>query len=157
MRLAVAATLAVLTLAACGESESPSHAEVHNEGTPAAAVLERTPSPAGAKVWLIEPVDGAVLKNPITVKFGTEGMLVAPAGSEEANSGHHHLLIDTELEDYNAPVPADDTHRHFGKAQTEATIELAPGQHKLQAIFADKNHIPHEPPVQSEVVTITVE
>jgi hypothetical protein len=106
---------------------------------------------------LIEPKDGAVVKNPITVKFGVEGMKVVPAGTDEPDSGHHHLLIDTKLTDYDAPIPADDQHKHYGKGQTEATIELSPGKHTLQDVFADKNHVPHEPPVQSDVITITVE
>ncbi len=73
------------------------------------------------------------------------------------NSGCHHVLIDTKLEDYTSPIPADDTHVHFGKGQTEAALDLKPGKHTLQLILADQNHIPHDPPVQSEVVTITVQ
>ncbi len=147
MRRAIAAILLVLSLAACGDS-----------GTPASDASGRTPSPTGAKVFIIEPVNGATVKNPVTVKFGVEGMEVVPAGTDKPNSGHHHLLIDTELEDGNAPIPADATnHIHYGKAQTEAQIELSPGKHTLQDVFADKNHIPHDPPVQSDAITITVE
>jgi hypothetical protein len=151
---AFAATLLVLSLAACGDNSAPSHDEKH---APAADASGRTPSPPGAKVFLIEPKDGATVKNPITVKFGVEGMKVVPAGTDEPDSGHHHLLIDTKLEDYNAPIPADANHIHYGKAQTEAEITLSPGKHTLQDVFADKNHIPHDPPVQSDVITITVE
>lgn len=157
MRPILIATLVVLSLAACGDNSTPSQDGSHKEGAPAADATARTPSPSGAKVWLIEPKDGAVVKNPITVKFGVEGMKVIPAGTDEPNSGHHHLLVDTKLDDYGAPIPADDKHKHFGKAQTETTIELSPGKHTLQDVFADKNHTPHEPPVQSEVITITVE
>ena len=159
MRLSLAVTLLALSLAACGESSAPSQEShnAHKEGTPSTEAIPRTPSPAGAKVWLIEPKDGAVVKNPITLKFGVEGMHVAPAGSDEPDSGHHHLLIDTTLTDPDAPIPADDKHKHFGKGQTEATIELPAGKHTLQDIFADKNHIPFEPSVQSAPITITVE
>jgi hypothetical protein len=160
MRRAFVATLFALSLAACGDSSTPKTEaphEAHKEGSPSAEAIPRTPSPAGAKAWLIEPIDGATVKSPFTVKFGVEGMKVAPAGSDEPDSGHHHLLIDTKLEDYDAPIPADDKHRHFGKGQTEATIELPPGKHTLQDVFADKNHIPFEPSVQSEPITITVE
>ena len=115
-----------------------------------------TPSPAGAKVTILEPASGAEVTSPVTVKFGIEGMEVAPAGTEKANSGHHHVLVDTKLADYSAPIPADDNHKHFGKGQTEAALELKPGKHTLQLILADYNHIPHSPPVQSEVITITV-
>jgi hypothetical protein len=157
MRRAFVATLMVLSLAACGDSSTPSNDHVHKEGAPAADASGRSPSPPGAKVWIIEPKDGATVKNPITVQFGVEGMKLVPAGTDEPDSGHHHLLIDTKIEDYNAPIPAEAQHVHYGKAQTEGTIELSPGKHTLQDVFADKNHIPHEPPVQSDVVTITVE
>jgi Domain of unknown function (DUF4399) len=115
-----------------------------------------TPSPAGAKVFIIEPKDGAVVSSPVTVKFGIEGMEVAPAGSETPNSGHHHLIIDTEFDNTGDAIPADDNHKHFGKGQTETTVELKQGVHSLQLVLGDKNHIPHVPPVTSEVVNITV-
>ncbi len=153
MRRALAATLIVLSLAACGDNGAPSK----DKAAPAPEASARTPSPAGAKVMLLEPKDGAVVKSPVTVKFGADGMEVVPAGTDKPNSGHHHLLIDTKLDDYTAPIPADATHIHYGKAQTEAQIELPPGKHTLQDLFADKNHIPHDPPVESGVITITVE
>ncbi len=118
--------------------------------------IAQTAAPEGAKVYFIEPADGAVVSGPVTVRFGLSGMGVAPAGVEKAKTGHHHLLIDTKLEDYTAPVPADDNHKHFGGGQTETTIELAPGKHTLQLLLGDHNHIPHKSPVESEVITITV-
>jgi hypothetical protein len=125
---------------------------------PLAAMAEsaRTPSAAGAKVFIIEPKDGATVASPVNVKFGIEGMDIAPAGSDKPNSGHHHLLIDTTVTDFTEAVPKDENHVHFGKGQTEATVELKPGKHTLQLLLADKNHIPHDPPVQSDVITITV-
>jgi hypothetical protein len=157
MRLALVATLMVLSLAACGDSSTPSHGDAHKEGAPATDAGDRSPSLPAAKVWISEPKDGATVKNPITVKFGVEGMNLVPAGTDEPDSGHHHLLIVTKIEDYDAPIPADSQHIHYGKAQTEGTIELSPGKHTLQDVFADKNHNAHEPPVQSDVITITVE
>lgn len=139
MKAALAIGLTALILTGCGPS-GPS----------------RTPSASGAKVFIIEPKEGAELASPVTVKFGVEGMELAPAGTEKTNSGHHHVLIDTKLADPTSPIPADDNHKHFGKAQTEAPIELKPGKHTLQLILADHNHIPHDPVVQSEVITITV-
>jgi hypothetical protein len=118
---------------------------------------ERTPSPAGAEVYIISPKDGATVKSPVTVVFGLKGMGVAPAGVKFENTGHHHLLIDTDApKDLNAPLPTSDQVKHFGKGQTETSIELPPGKHTLQLVLGDQNHTPHNPPVESKKITITV-
>jgi hypothetical protein len=118
----------------------------------------RTPAPEGAEVYIISPADGDVVSSPVTVRFGLKGMGVAPAGVDKANTGHHHLLIDlSELPASDKPLPADAQHRHFGGGQTETTAELSPGKHTLQMIMGDMNHFPHDPPVISEKITITVE
>jgi hypothetical protein len=118
---------------------------------------ERTPSPAGAEVYIISPKDGASVKSPFTVVFGLKGMGVAPAGVKFENSGHHHLLIDTAVPaDLSMPLATTDQIRHFGKGQTEASIELPPGKHTLQLVLGDQNHTPHNPPVESKKITITV-
>jgi hypothetical protein len=125
---------------------------------PAAAYADSagTPSPAGAKVMILEPKNGAEVASPVAVKFGIEGMEVAPAGTDKPNAGHHHLIIDGKVDDMKAAIPADDAHKHFGKGQTEASVELKPGKHTLQLVLGDMNHVPHNPPVVSEVITITV-
>jgi hypothetical protein len=118
---------------------------------------ERTPSPAGAEAYIISPKDGATVKSPVTVVFGLKGMGVAPAGVKFENSGHHHLLIDTAVpSDLNAPLPTSDQVKHFGKGQTETSIELAPGKHTLQLVLGDEKHTPHNPPVESKKITSTV-
>jgi len=128
--------------------------------TLAAPVMAETPrkaAPAGAAVYFIEPANGATVSGPVNVRFGLKGMGVAPAGVDVADTGHHHLLVDvTELPGLDAPLPATDNIRHFGKGQTETQITLPPGQHSLQLLLGDKNHIPHQPPVLSEKITITV-
>jgi hypothetical protein len=117
-----------------------------------------TPSPNGAKVYFINLKDGQEVTSPFLVQFGLSGMGVAPAGVEKPNTGHHHLLIDTTLsgDALKQPIPMDDTHRHFGNGQTEAMITLPPGPHKLQLVLGDWSHIPHTPPVMSDVITVTV-
>jgi Domain of unknown function (DUF4399) len=116
----------------------------------------RSPSPAAAKVYFIEPKNGAEISGPVTVKMGLAGMGVAPAGVEKKDTGHHHILVNQKVEDGMAPLPADDKHRHFGLGQTETAITLPAGKHTLQLVLGDHNHIPHNPPVMSEVITITV-
>ena len=119
---------------------------------------DRTPSPAGAEVYFVGLKDGARVKNPVTLHFGLKGMGVAPAGIKFDNTGHHHLYIDTDLpSDLSQPVPAvENKVVHFGKGQTEVTLTLAPGKHTLQLMLADYMHIPHNPPVVSRKITITV-
>lgn len=118
---------------------------------------ERTPSPKGAQVFIISPKSGETVTSPVTVKFGIKGMTLAPAGTKQENSGHHHLLIDSDPPaDLGQPLPATDKIVHFGKAQTETTLTLPPGTHTLQLLLGDHNHIPHNPPVLSKKITITV-
>ena len=126
-------------------------------GAAMAADLPRSPAPKDAELYFISPQDGATVKSPVTVRFGLRGMGVAPAGVAIENTGHHHLLIDAELPPQNLPVPADANHVHFGKGQTEASVTLAPGRHRLQLLLGDHLHIPHDPPVASKSITITVE
>jgi hypothetical protein len=90
------------------------------------------------------------------VQFGLKGMGVAPAGIEKEKTGHHHLLVNTALPAMDLNIPADDKHRHFGGGQTEAELTLPAGQHTLQLLLADQNHIPHNPPVMSKQIKITV-
>ena len=119
---------------------------------------ERTPSPPGAEVYIISPKNGATVSNPVRVQFGLKGMGIAPAGIKVDNTGHHHLLIDTDPPaDLSAPLPATDKIVHFGKGQTETTLTLPPGKHTLQLLLADMNHVPHQPPVISRKITITVQ
>ncbi|PIQ37434.1 MAG: rod shape-determining protein RodA [Lysobacterales bacterium CG17_big_fil_post_rev_8_21_14_2_50_64_11] len=118
--------------------------------------LPRSAAPAAAEVYFIAPLDGATVGSEVLVQFGLKGMGVAPAGTALANTGHHHLLIDTGLPALDQPVPADAQHVHFGKGQTETTITLSPGTHTLQLLLADQNHIPHVPAVVSKAITITV-
>src|ERR1700756_4395849 len=122
-----------------------------------ALAQERTPSAAGAEVYIISPKNGAVVHSPVLVQFGLKGMGIAPAGVKFDNTGHHHLLIDTEPPaDQSVPLPATDKIAHFGKGQAEASVTLPPGKHTLQLLFADLNHIPHSPPLMSKKITITV-
>ena len=117
----------------------------------------RSPSPAGVVLYIISPADGDTIQGPITIRFGLSKMGVAPAGIQAANTGHHHLLIDTSVPTLDKPIPNDANHRHFGKGQTETSLELTPGNHTLQLLLGDFTHIPHDPPVLSKQITITVE
>ncbi|CTQ56553.1 hypothetical protein LP7551_05113 [Roseibium album] len=117
-----------------------------------------TPAPEGAKVYFINLKDGDTVQSPVSIQFGLAGMGVAPAGTEKEHTGHHHVIIDETLagDELNESIPADDNHKHFGGGQTETSIELSPGQHTLQLVLGDWSHIPHDPPVMSEQITITV-
>ena len=122
------------------------------------ALAGETPSPEGAKVYFVNLKDGQTVSNPVTVVFGLSGMGVAPAGTEKAKTGHHHLIINETIEgeELDEPLPADEQHVHFGGGQTEVSIELPAGTHTLQLVLGDQNHIPHNPPVMSERIKVTV-
>src|SRR3979409_1783216 len=115
-----------------------------------------TPSGQGAEVYFIDLKDGANVPAKLKLFFGLRNMGVAPAGSDRENSGHHHLLVDTELPPLNQPIPNDFNHLHFGTGQTEAEITLKPGEHTLQLLMGDKDHIPHTPPVMSQRIKVRV-
>jgi len=129
------------------------------------AFAQGTEAPADASLYFIGLEDGDTVSSPVTVRFGLSGMGVAPAGTEKEMTGHHHLLIDRpplgqgEMgeEELTSSLPSDENHRHFGGGQTETSVELQPGEHTLQLVLGDANHVPHNPPVTSDQITVTVE
>lgn len=123
---------------------------------PAPAVVPVAPVPAGAKVMFVEPKDGAKVKSPVKLVFGVEGMTVKPAGEIAPDTGHHHVIVGPSGTPTGEIVPADETHIHFGKGQTEAELPLPPGEHKLTLQFADGNHASYGPAL-SQTITVTVE
>ncbi len=123
--------------------------------TATAADMPRTASPAGATAYIVSPANGATVSSPVTVVFGLKGMGVAPAGTDVANTGHHHLLVDMDVpKDLSKPLGPDV--KHFGGGQTQVDLDLTPGKHTLQLLLGDKAHVPLQPPVVSEKITITV-
>lgn len=117
-----------------------------------------TPAPKNAWLYIGWPNNGEVIAagKPFRVWFGLRNMGVAPKGVSFPNTGHHHLLIDTDLPPANEVIPNDRNHLHFGAGETETQIELPPGKHTLQLIMGDDKHIPHNPPIVSRKITITV-
>lgn len=169
----LASIVAALTLVGCGHRMHQDHAGMHHgpmnpnaaatapaKVTTSTAVLssgyKKVESPATAKLYFVNLGNGATVSSPVKVVFGLSGMGVAPAGIEKAGTGHHHLLVNVNEWDANAPLPANDNFRHFGAGQTEVSLDLKPGQHTLQMVLGDQNHIPHHPVVMSERITITV-
>ncbi len=156
--------LGLIALAACGREDAgtPTPQEATAEATDnipteVPSSLPQSASPEGARLFFITPADGDTVANPVRVEFGLEGMSVVAAGVDEENAGHHHLLVDTGLPDLSLPIPADASHIHFGDASTSTELTLAPGEHTLQLLLGNHLHIPHDPPVMSEPITITVE
>ena len=122
-----------------------------------ANLFVRTPAAEDAEVYFIAPADGETVTNPILVEFGLRNMNVAPVWINEKNTGHHHLIIDADLPNLNLPIPMEERYIHFRQGETETEVSLSPGQHTLQLLMADSSHLPHDPPVFSEQITITVE
>ncbi len=131
--------------------------QVIEEAATDAIVLPRMASPEGASVFFISPADGDTVSNPVFVEFGLQGMAVVKAGDEQPESGHHHLIIDAQLPDLALPIRADDNYRHFGDASTSAEVTLDSGEHTLRLLLGDHRHIPHDPPLMSDTITIVVE
>lgn len=124
---------------------------------PGSSLAGPTAAPPNAAVYFIWPSDGTVISGgKFWVRMGLRNMGVAPKGSDVPNTGHHHLLIDTDLPNMDEPIPNDRNHLHFGAGETEARVELPPGKHTLQLLMGDKDHIPHNPPIQSKRITVTV-
>ena len=121
------------------------------------AEMPRQPAPEGAGVYFIEPADGATVQSPFKVSFGLHGMGVAPAGVDQPNTGHHHLLVNSPEVDLGMPLPKTDQVLHYGGGQTEALVTLEPGNYTLQLVLGDYAHIPHDPPVVSATIAVTVE
>lgn len=154
---------ALMLIVGCGQQEDVP--VVADETAPEAdavvvaaapAAMPRTVSPEGASVFFITPADGDTVSNPVEIEFGIEGMVVVAAGVNDAHSGHHHLLVDTDAPDMGLPIPADANHIHFGDASTSTELTLEPGQHTLRLLLGDHLHIPHNPPIISAPITITV-
>ena len=162
---AILLTLA-LAVSACSKPTAEEPTTTTDDATSSGAIVKtageaiavpRTPSPAGARVFFITPADGDTVSNPVSIQFGIDGMQVAKAGDQQPNSGHHHLLIDTDLPSLELPIPASENHVHFGDGSTSAQINLEPGTHTLRMLLGDHLHIPHNPPVASDPITIVVE
>lgn len=150
-----------ITIAGCskdtGEPVPGAAADAAPDTTSAPVSLPRTPAPDGARIFFVRPADGDTVSNPVVIEFGSEGVSIVKAGVDEPASGHHHLIIDAPLPNLSLPIPADDHYIHFGdgSARTERTLD--PGKHTLQLLLGDHLHIPHDPPIVSDVITITVE
>ena len=122
----------------------------------AAVQAQQHVMPEAARVHILWPEDGQVIHGPFWVRMGLSGAGIAPAGVAKDGTGHHHILIDTPLPNLDEPIPNDRNHLHFGLGQTEARLDLPPGQHTLQLLLGDENHMPHHPPLYSKQITVTV-
>ncbi|MDO9708129.1 DUF4399 domain-containing protein [Paracraurococcus lichenis] len=133
------------------------HAHDAPAAAPADAPRQRQPAPKDAYVYIGWPQDGQVIYGTrFKVWFGTRNFGVAPAGVTKVNTGHHHIIVDAPLPPMDRPIPNDRNHLHFGLGQTETMLELPPGTHTLQLLMGDADHVPHDPPVMSKRITITV-
>jgi hypothetical protein len=164
-RLFAASALAALLLAACNDPSAAPAADPAAAETAVAAALEARDAEAvklrgdAPGVYFVNLRDGMTVPETFRVVFGVHGMGVAPAEVDKPNTGHHHLLIDTELsdEEMQYAIPNDAQHMHFGAGQTETVLQLPAGQHTLQLVFGDLRHELHKPtPLMSEKITINV-
>jgi len=105
-------------------------------------------------VNFVEPKDGAIVSSPFKVVFAVAGMEVVPAGEMRTNTGHHHLIINAESIPEGTVIPFDDTHKHFGKGQTETEVSLPPEKYKLTMQFANGAHQSYGPQLSKSIEVI---
>lgn len=149
---------ALLFLFGCSNESAEDAAPAATETKEAMAeTLPRSMASADARLFFKSPTAGATVPATFTVEFGLTGMDVVPAGTDAPASGHHHLIINADLPAFDQPIPATENYRHFGDGSTSVELTLPPGQHSLQLLLGDHLHIPHEPPVYSDPITVTVE
>jgi hypothetical protein len=154
----VAGALAVAGFGVSALAQAPSATpdSAHDHAAPEGG-FKRSPAPADAFVYIGWPNDNETIRTTrVHVWFGARNCGVAPAGTYKPNTGHHHLLIDTDLPPLDQPIPNDKNHLHFGNGQTETVIDLPPGTHTLQILMGDGDHVPHDPPLMSKKITIHV-
>ncbi len=150
-KLTRAASLMLMVALAtgCGEGsreEEPDSGAGDEESAPSMAVR------------LVEPADGAVIDgSSVRIVFEVEGLEIVPAGTVQPRSGHHHLLVNTDLTPAGQPIPATPgVHIHLGQAQTDYTLtDLEPGDYRVIAVVGDAVHVPLDPLVV-DTVTFTV-
>jgi len=110
--------------------------------------------PNDPSIEIISPKDGEKVPKKFKVMFAAHNVAIVPAGTNQENSGHHHLIINGELPDLTKPLGSNVM--HFGKGQTETDLELPVGVHTLQLVLGDKAHKPHQPAIISKKITIKV-
>ncbi len=155
---------AALAVAACSKSQDQAAPEAAaapavpppHPTAPTLSGVGRQKAPDGTTVSFDGIKSGDTVTSPFRVGFAVTVAKIAPAGTPDPGTGHFHLIIDSPLPPQNAPLPASDTVKHYGKGQTEDTLTLPPGQHTLQIELADGTHVPFDPPVVSDVITVTV-
>jgi hypothetical protein len=110
------------------------HVAASNEVAPVPAI------PDGARVFFANLKEGQTVKSPFKVQMAAEGIACDTAGTIRQASGHHHILINLDSLAAGTVIPMDSTHLHFGKAQHETEVKLAPGKYKLTLQYADGIH-----------------
>lgn len=108
------------------------------------------------KVFFKWPKDGSTVASPVFVDMGVEGMIIEPAGIVKEGYGHHHILINQKFWPEGEVIPTSDSTLHFGKGQTDASIELDPGRYIISLQFADGVHVSFGE-LMSESIEINVE
>ena len=109
------------------------------------------------RVTFEEPKDGQTVSSLVKVKLHVDNFTVEPAGPVKAGHGHLHITVDTDCVVAGQVIPKDDRHIHYGKGQTEADLQLAPGQHRLCLQAADGAHVALGGDGMRQSITITVE
>ncbi len=79
-----AMAVSLLVLAACGDA--PESESASEEGAVQAA-----------SVQIVEPADGATVGSSVLIRLEVAGLTIAPAGTMDPGTGHHHLVVDADI------------------------------------------------------------
>ena len=109
-------------------------------------------------VQIVLPAEGPFEEgSSVMVTLEVSGLTIAPAGTTDPGTGHHHLMIDRDLPVGGLLIPSFPGQVHLGQGQLEYEIEgLDAGEHRVIAVVGDGTHVPLDPWVV-DTVTFVIE
>ena len=99
-----------------------------------------------ARVFFIEPKNGAQVSSPVHMKFGSEGIEIAavPPGdvtTARPGIGHYHIGVGVAcLPTGKTIVKGTPSWVHFGDGKSDIDMQLTPGRHRLALQIGDDLH-----------------
>ena len=151
--LSILLLFAAVLFAACESKKAATETSEPEVQEVTEAVEEPAEEPS---VFFKHPAEGATVPSPVFIEMGVKGMQIEPAGEVKEGFGHHHILINQTSWPKGEIIPMSDSTIHFGKGQTDASLELAAGEYTISLQFADGVHASYGEGMAASI-SITVE